>query len=369
MPARSTVGPCPAPAVSVIIPVYNDSRNLEKCLVALGATAPSDTEIVVVDDGSIDDPVSVAARAGVRLVRLTPNSGPAAARNLGARHVGGEILLFIDADVLVQSGIVERVAAVFAADPDLAAVFGSYDAQPRAAGLVSRYRNLLHHFVHQHGNPDASTFWAGCGAVRRAPFEALGGFDEQGYPRAIEDIELGYRLRAAGHRIRLDKQLQVTHLKRWTFWSVLKTDVAHRAWPWSRLILERATAPDELNLKMDQRLSVALVLFATLCVVLVPVQRTLLAPALAALLGVAALNHRLYTFFYRQHGLAFAAACIPLHFLYYLYSGVTYLVAWFSVKLWDRGAVARHSRPPTSLPDVGRPAGITSRWRSKAGLG
>ena len=77
---------------------------------------------------------------------------------------------------------------------------------PRLQGVVSQYRNLLHHFVHQHGNSEASTFWAGCGAIRRSVFEEMGGFDEQRFPTpSIEDIELGYRLRQAGHRILLDK--------------------------------------------------------------------------------------------------------------------------------------------------------------------
>ena len=58
--------------------------------------------------------------------------------------------------------------------------------------MVSQYRNLLHHFVHQHGHAEASTFWAGCGAIRRAAFDAVGGFDAARFPRpSIEDIELG----------------------------------------------------------------------------------------------------------------------------------------------------------------------------------
>ena len=52
-------------------------------------------------------------------------------------------------------------------------LFGSYDDDPPAPGLVSRYKNLLHHHVHQNGRPDASTFWAGCGAIRRGVLDIL----------------------------------------------------------------------------------------------------------------------------------------------------------------------------------------------------
>jgi glycosyltransferase involved in cell wall biosynthesis len=141
-------------------------------------------EIIVVDDASTDDSPSVAARMGVRVLWLAKNSGPGAARNCGARSAQGDILFFIDSDVVVAPDAVSRVTEIFKLRPYVAAVFGSYDARPRARGVVSQYRNLLRHFAHQRGNPEASTFWTGCGAVRRSVFEAVGSFDEQFTPRA-----------------------------------------------------------------------------------------------------------------------------------------------------------------------------------------
>ena len=69
-------------------------------------------------------------------------------------------------------------AQVFATEPDVSAVFGSYDASPPARGIVSEYRNLLHHYVHQTSGGLATTFWAGLGAVRREAFVAVDGFDD-----------------------------------------------------------------------------------------------------------------------------------------------------------------------------------------------
>jgi hypothetical protein len=83
---------------------------------------------------------------------------------------------------------IRRVVKAFEDDPALAAVFGSYDRRPRAPGLVSQYRNLLHHYTHQIGNPEAGTFWSGCGAIRRSVFVGVGGFDAARFPRpSIED--------------------------------------------------------------------------------------------------------------------------------------------------------------------------------------
>jgi hypothetical protein len=243
--------------------------------------------------------------------------------------------------MVAAPGTLDHVATLLDDRPDVAAVFGSYDATPGAAGTVSRYKNLLHHFVHQNGEAQASTFWAGCGAIRRRVFEELGGFDEERFRRpSIEDIELGYRLRRGGHRILLDKTLQGTHLKRWTLRSLLWTDVIGRAIPWSRLILESGQRMDDLNLRPGQRMSAALVGLAAVCLALAPLRTGLVAMAALALLTVIVLNRHLYGFFVREGGLAFAGACLLLHWLYYLYSMLAYLGVWASVRLRRRRAGA-----------------------------
>jgi len=321
-------------SLSIIVPVYNNSRDLKECLSAIMAASPSNTEIIVVDDASTDDTFPTASGLGVRALQLAKNSGVAAARNYGARHARSDILFFVDADVVIPPGAVKRLMEVFEGNPALAAVFGSYDVQPRAKGTVSQYRNLLHHFVHQGGNTEASTFWAGCGAVRRSVFEKIGGFDERRFRHpSIEDIELGYRLRKAGYRILLDKSLQVTHLKRWTLNSIIRTDIAYRAIPWSRLILENREAPADLNLKLGQRLSGLLVLSACLLALLSMFWFELVALSAVALMSVIALNRDLYKFFWQQRGILFAAACVPLHLLYYLYSTISFLYVWIGFQL------------------------------------
>ena len=321
--------------ISVIIPVYNGTRELPECLSAVKASAKnSDTEIIVVDDASTDETPAVAASMGVRVLRLDKNSGPAAARNFGAQHARGDVLFFVDADVVLAPGALDRAVRILDTRPELAAVFGSYDARPRAQGLVSQYRNLLHHFVHQQGNPEASTFWAGCGAIRHEVFLAVGGFDAKRFPRpSIEDIELGVRLRRAGYRILLDREIQGTHLKRWKLGSVIWTDITCRAIPWSRLILDSRDAPNDLNLKRAQRVSVALVALAAALLPLALWRIDLLVLPLGALLTVLVLNRGLFAFFRRQRGLGFAIACVPLHLLYFLYSGLSYLFVRVEVQL------------------------------------
>jgi GT2 family glycosyltransferase len=348
-PSPSTASPVHdghiAVQVSVVVPAHNNPLDLAKCISALRAAADVDTELIVVDDASTVDVLSVATNAGVRVLRLGHNAGPAAARNHGARHAKGEILFFVDSDVVVGRDVIGRVRAMLGGHRGIAAVFGSYDSRPAAPGLVSQYRNLLHHFVHQTANAEASTFWAGCGAVSRSAFEEVGGFDEQRFPRpSIEDIELGGRLARAGYRILLDKSLQGTHLKRWTLWAVIRTDIVHRAIPWSRLMLKNTESYYDLNLQRSQRFSVTLTGLSGLFVAASPFRPELLIPAGACMAAIVVINRDLYRFFWRVRGAIFATACVPLHLLYYLCCGVGYLYARLLSTL-QIGTARRGGRP------------------------
>lgn len=320
--------------VSIIVPACNAREELGPCLDALLASPHASREILVVDDGSTDDTGAVARGRGVTVLETARRSGPAAARNEGARRAKGDVLLFVDADVLVTRETVGRVAERFAADPDLDALFGSYDDEPAAGNFLSQYKNLAHHYVHQQSGEEATTFWAGCGAVRREAFERAGGFDARRYGRpSIEDIELGCRMRDMGCRIRLDKALQVKHLKRWTLRSLLRADILDRAVPWSLLMLERNEIAKDLNLKLGSRVSSCLTGLLALFLGLALFRPVFLwgAAALGALL--AALNLDFYRFLLRRRGLAFAALSFFMHILYYFYSGLVFVLCWLFHRL------------------------------------
>ncbi len=311
--------------LSIIIPVHDGGENLRLCLEALAASTRSPDEVIVVDDGSTDGSGGLARQYGAHVVRLDgPPHGPACARNRGAEAAHGDILVFLDADVVVHPDTLARTERHLAEHPEIAALFGSYDADPPACGLVTRYKNLMHHYVHQHGRREASTFWAGCGGIRRDVFAALGGFDEAYTHPAIEDIELGARLRDAGHRVWLCPDVQVTHLKRWTFAGMLRSDVFDRAIPWTRLILRDAHLPRDLNLDARSRLSALTMWIALVCLVLGSWSPWAWMGVLLALVALGMLNAGLYRFFARKGGLVFAAGAVGLHALYLIYSSLIF---------------------------------------------
>jgi len=321
------------PTLSVIIPVHNGGARFRKCLQYLAASNPAPEEVIVVSDGDSDGSWRVAEEFGAQVIRIPIPEGPARARNRGARIAKGDILFFFDADVAIPQDAVSRIAATFQDNAELAALFGSYDDDPFEKNFLSQYKNLFHHYVHQTANVDASTFWSGCGAIRREVFLAMDGFNENYRRPSIEDIELGYRLRKTGHRIRLLKELQVKHLKRWEILSLLKADFKYRALPWTDLILKQGSFINDLNTTLSSRLSVIstfLLLASLLGAFGIP---WLLILTLACMMGLLLINQDLYRFFGKKRGFGFAVKAIPWHWAYFFYSGLAFAVGFIKHRI------------------------------------
>jgi len=338
--------------ISVIIPVRNGGPLLVRCLQALNQTHYAHWECIVVEDGSEDNSAAVAYEHGARVMSgLRACQGPAYARNVGAQVARGDILFFLDADVLVQPGTVGHIAATMQAGPTLAGCFGSYDTEPTEDNFLSQYRNLMHHFVHQHGRSEATTFWSGCGAIRQDLFLKYGGFNAALFGRpSIEDIELGYRLHADAHPIRLEKLLQVTHMKRWTARQMVRTDFFDRALPWTRLIIQSNFAPNDLNLQTSQRISTiaAYLLLLSLGGAIFSLWWLLLgAFSLATMVW---LNREFYTFLRQERGSRFMLKALPWHWFYFIYSGAAFLLGFLLYGLLGLGRKEMAATRPSPLP-------------------
>jgi len=297
--------------LTVVIPATDRPPTLERCLAALACS---------------DEPHEI------ELVGEPWRLGPAGARNAGVARGGGEIVVFVDADVAVHPDALRRLRERLDADQGLAAVFGAYDDEPEAQATVSRFRNLLHHHVHAGSPGEAQTFWAGLGAIRRDAFDAVGGFDAQRFARpSIEDVELGMRLKDAGLRVALDPSARGTHLKRWTLRAMLRTDLADRGAPWVALALQRGGAGTALNLGWRHRAAAAAALGAVGALALGRPRA-----AAAAVLAMILPNMSFYALLRRQGGARLALAGVPLHLLHHLTAALSVPAG---VALWvARGA-------------------------------
>lgn len=309
--------------VSLVLPVHRTGKDVHRCLEAIAALDPAPAEVVIVVDGGDPDVVALTRPYATRVLPLPFRGGPARARNAGAATATGDLLLFVDADVVVPADIAARVSDYLGQHVEVDAVIGSYDDQPGAPNFLSQYKNLLNHYTHQRSRTEGYTFWGACGAIRRAAFEALGGFDESFTEPCVEDIELGYRLRAAGGRVHVVKDLQVKHLKRWDAAPMIRSDVLARAVPWSELVLRSGRFDDDLNIDRSGRAKVALT--AALLLGLAAARRPAgRAAALASAAALLALDAPLLAFYTRHRGARFAAATVPWIWLSYAYSGAAF---------------------------------------------
>jgi len=166
----------------------------------------------------------------------------------------------------------------------------------------------------------------------------------------VEDIELGYRLTAAGHEIRLVKDLQVKHWKVWGAVSMLKADVLYRALPWTQLLLQHRRIRNDLNLRTGSRISVLAAFAVVGCLIAAAWWPWSPAVAAAPIAVLAAANAPLYAFFRRKRGAWFTAGAMVWHWVYFLYGGVAFgagvirYLAGYRRATWTGPAAADDSR-------------------------
>ncbi|HEX9336802.1 MAG TPA: glycosyltransferase family 2 protein [Pseudonocardiaceae bacterium] len=198
-----------ATSVSVIIPNYNYAKALRPCLESVRAQSYPGLEVLLVDDHSTDDSASVAESLGFSIIRTSHNMGAPAARNLGARHATGEILVFVDSDVRLEPDAVANAVALLESDARIGAVCGNYDPVPLFRdSLIEEYRCLQQYWWLAEDEGVITTSYTAILAIRADLFASIGGFDAR--LRHTENAEFGHRL-SRTHEVRLTSTVRGRH--------------------------------------------------------------------------------------------------------------------------------------------------------------
>ncbi|HET9591761.1 MAG TPA: glycosyltransferase family 2 protein [Solirubrobacterales bacterium] len=214
-----------SPRASVVVPVHNRAGLSRRCLRQVLADLPPDCEVVVVDDASTDATPQLLAELGdaVRSLRLERNSGFAAACNAGAAAANGEHLVFLNNDTEPERGWLEALLDYADEHPEAEAIgarllypTGTVQHAGVAFGQDGYPHNLYAGFPADHPAVAAprrlQAVTGACMLVRRARFEALGGFDE-GYLNSLEDVDLCLRLGEAGGEVHYCPAATLVHLE------------------------------------------------------------------------------------------------------------------------------------------------------------
>ncbi|OPL19706.1 MAG: hypothetical protein AVO35_01665 [Candidatus Aegiribacteria sp. MLS_C] len=208
--------------ISVVVPVHNSGETIERVLEVLKAGLEGEDELIVVDDRSTDGTAVLAAGLGARVMPSRGKPGAAGARNTGAAAAGGEWILFVDSDAVAPRNWRARMTEAIGEGADgVQAVYGRETVGSDAATF---YKNFYYHYTFT--RRIKGDYITGCGtfffAVRRKIFADLGGFDENIPGATVEDADFAARLISGGGRIRIARDLEVLHLRKYTFGQLMR---------------------------------------------------------------------------------------------------------------------------------------------------
>ncbi|MBU0951906.1 MAG: glycosyltransferase [Elusimicrobia bacterium] len=207
--------------VSIIIPAYNQAKTLQQCIEAINSSNYKNYEIIAVNPGSTDNTAEILKNFSINTVCIRNKTLPGETRNNGAKIAKGEVLFFIDADVIITEKTVGHIAGQIASNTESAGISLIYSKTTPNNDFYSQYQNLFIHYRLIQLPEYTITPTTSCLAVRKSVFNEIHGFNIN--MESYEDFEFGYRVFIKNNKKFItDKNEQVIHLKRFTFKTLLK---------------------------------------------------------------------------------------------------------------------------------------------------
>jgi glycosyltransferase involved in cell wall biosynthesis len=305
------------PHMTVIVPAYNSEATIAACLAAIRRSTYRDYELIVVDDGSRDRTALMAGQYADTVLRFDENRGCGEARNHAVRAARGEIIVNIDADVVIKPDTLAVMRDFFAARPDVDGLTGLLAKEHPHPEFFSQYKNLYMHYIFSR-LPESVTFLYGSAHALRRESARL--FYDGDIERA-NDTALGQKLVRRGKSIALVKQLEVVHLKKYDWRSFIKNDF-FIPFDWARIFV-RYQGWKQLGRKGGgyahaRPEQLASVLLAPAIVLLGAFTPAGYSRFVYAALGGAVwllLNRTFIAYLTQARGLGFGAASVPVTFL------------------------------------------------------
>lgn len=237
-----TVQQAPGNKAAVIVPVHNDARTLK---LSLESILPSIREhgwqLIVVDDLSPDNSSEIAEHFGARVIRLKENRGVAGARNAGADATDANILVFVDADIVVAPETLPKLVNALEEESDTHSV-GAYplpeDLSPEwSAHFVGLRSGWGFQWKEGEVKRPFYPLQSECGAIRRSVFQELGGFPEEFGKVGMEEYKLGHELERRGYGCFLLKSASYKH----HYKTLIRRSLIlfERTMHWAALLLQR----------------------------------------------------------------------------------------------------------------------------------
>ena len=292
--------------ISIAVAVHNECHVLKDCLEAIRRSSYSDYELLVIDDGSSDGSAEIARQYADEVVRHDQNCGLAAARHSALTRAKGEVVLFVDADIIIQPDAVARIADFFEAHPAAAAVTGRLAKDTPEPGFFSRYKNLYMHYIFGLLPEEVSFLYGSISAIRRCTLDAYHTMGDIG-----EDTELGQQLVKRGYKVHFLKDLKVCHRKQHNLQSLIRNDFRVPFY-WTRIFLAYRgwqqlgkNGTGFAHSPKEQLISLMIIAAWWLYCIGALFFPLMAGPGLALMVCWLALNMRFFLFLWREAGFSF----------------------------------------------------------------
>ena len=316
------------PAFSIVIPNYNSSNTIVLCLDSVLSMNYKNYEVIVVDDKSTDNSVSIIKKykekykGKLRLIQLDKKTGAAGARNIGVKNARGKIIMFTDTDIVNYNDILTNAEEIISIHKDASAFVGIFSPYLVHKNFLSNYKHLYlcYYFIKQ--DDYITTLNTSLTFIKKDAFEKVNGFNPS-FGVIGEDVELGTRLAKNGYKIRLCRSLHMEHLKKYNLSNFVKDEIT-RARKMFRIFLNtKFTKSKKNNVENSYKLKpislyISLALTASLIVVSIIYRLTGIKIAYYAIwLLIAtfiATNISFWRYLKSQRGIVFASKSIFMTF-------------------------------------------------------
>ncbi|MCX6355705.1 MAG: glycosyltransferase [Candidatus Aureabacteria bacterium] len=330
--------------ISVIIPAFNAENDIADCVKLLLDSDYKNFEILIVDDCSCDRTAERVRDLPCKILKTNHRSGPAGAREMGIRNAKGEMLVFIDSDILVQKNTLRRLLESFCEKPGVASVSGDYATNGTCHNLCSLYQKTYNEYKRIFLPPCGPYINTSIYCIPREIMQSIGGFRSDIYTG--EDYELGLRLAGKGYINYFNRSIRVTHNKRVTLAQLIRQKFQYATnVTMLKLEFERTGHDHRIDLKQTFSVAIDQIIAAALpwpliiagCASLLfpmPLFRWL---ALGLLLGYCASSMRYWLFLFKSTGIT-AVLFIPISFLEHAISGLSVIIGvirfWLHLPYW-----------------------------------
>ena len=309
--------------ISIIIPCYNASDVIECCLDQIIQSTNKNYEIICVDDCSTDNTIEVIKNyKKVITIPLKKNQGAAVSRNVGVKKAKGNILLFIDSDVILNKNTIEMILLSFK-KTKADSIVAIYSEKHPYKGIVSNYKNLHLRYTRLIMPERVHIFDGSCVAIKKEVFNAVGGFDENIRILAGEDWDLASKIYSYGYYIYLDKTISFIHRKEYKLLNLFKTDL-RKAFGVIKLLLrtkkrKKGLIENRVTGSLPASMGLSIILIAALTPLLITVIFNIifsLIGLILILLLIFLLNIKYFYYFVKQKGVIFSVFSFGIFILY-----------------------------------------------------